>query len=157
MGKKHRPPGEQSSRSGGSDSDSTVTVIAVGAVVPATPAALAEIENHNRGTCATSSSGEDGDDKASLPRLKDQTCLMNHLGHPWQPVKDKVNSGVGQDGSLLLSSFLKGFLAGYVVAKLRTLAVLGFAVGTCTGIYAAQANMEKTLKSYFRSLQKGPD
>lgn len=66
-----------------------------------------------------------------------------------------------QDGSLLSSPFFKGFLAGYVVAKLRASAVLGFAVGTCTGIYAAQAyavpNVEKTLKNYFRSLRKGPD
>lgn len=66
-----------------------------------------------------------------------------------------------QDGSLLSSPFLKGFLAGYVVAKLRASAVLGFAVGTCTGIYAAQAyavpNVEKTLRDYLRSLRKGPD
>ena len=57
--------------------------------------------------------------------------------------------------------FLKGFLAGYVVAKLRASAVLGFAVGTCTGIYVAQAyavpNVEKTLRDYLQSLRKGPD
>ena len=66
-----------------------------------------------------------------------------------------------QDGSLLSSPFLKGFLAGYVVAKLRASAVLGFAVGTCTSIYAAQVyavpNVEKTLRDYLRSLRKGPD
>lgn len=66
-----------------------------------------------------------------------------------------------QDGSLLSSPFLKGFLAGYVVAKLRASAVLGFAVGTCTGIYAAQTyavpNVEKTVRDYLRSLRKGPN
>lgn len=76
-------------------------------------------------------------------------------------MENEVNSGVSQDGSLLSSPFLKGFLAGYVVAKLRASAVLGFAVGTCTGIYVAQSyavpNVEKTLKNYFRSLRKGPD
>lgn len=76
-------------------------------------------------------------------------------------MENEVNTGVGQDGSLLSSPFFKGFLAGYMVAKLRASAVLGFAVGTCTGIYVAQAyavpNVEKTLKNYFRSLRKGPD
>ncbi|KAJ8777292.1 hypothetical protein J1605_014675 [Eschrichtius robustus] len=120
------------------------------------------------------------DDKDSLPKLKDLAFLKNQLERLQQRVEDEVNSGVDQDlekifgehttvfqskeeqdGSLLSSPFLKGFLAGYVVAKLRASAVLGFAVGTCTGIYAAQAyavpNVEKTLRDYLRSLRKGPD
>ncbi|KAG8514482.1 putative UDP-sugar transporter protein SLC35A4, partial [Galemys pyrenaicus] len=90
----------------------------------------------------------------SLPKLKDLAFLKNQLEHLQRRVEDEVSSGVGQDGSLLSSPFLKGFLAGYMVAKLRASAVLGFAVGTCTGIYAAQAyavpNVEKTLKDYLR-------
>lgn len=66
-----------------------------------------------------------------------------------------------QDGSLLASPFLKGFLAGYLVAKLRFSAVLGFVAGTCTGIYAAQnyavPNVEKTIRDYLSSLKKGRD
>ncbi|XP_042548165.1 SLC35A4 upstream open reading frame protein [Dipodomys merriami] len=101
------------------------------------------------------------DDKDSLPKLKDLAFLKNQLEHLQQRVENEVNSGMSQDGSLLSSPFLKGFLAGYLVAKLRASAVLGFAVGTCTGIYAAQAyavpNVEKTLKDYLRSFRKGPD
>ncbi|CAO2593752.1 SLC35A4 upstream open reading frame protein [Lemmus lemmus] len=111
--------------------------------------------------CATSSAGKMADDKDSLPKLKDLTFLKNQLERLQQRVEDEVNSGVSQDGSLLSSPFLKGFLAGYVVAKLRASAVLGFTVGTCTGIYAAQSyalpNVKTTLKNYFRSLRKGPD
>nr|XP_006996552.2 SLC35A4 upstream open reading frame protein [Peromyscus maniculatus bairdii] len=112
--------------------------------------------------CATSpAGGKMADDKDSLPKLKDLTFLKKQLERLQKRVEDEVNSGVGQDGSLLSSPFLKGFLAGYVVAKLRASAVLGFAVGTCTGIYAAQSyavpNVEKTLKNYIRSLRKGPD
>uniref|UniRef100_A0A8C8UJC0 Uncharacterized protein n=1 Tax=Peromyscus maniculatus bairdii TaxID=230844 RepID=A0A8C8UJC0_PERMB len=91
----------------------------------------------------------------SLPKLKDLTFLKKQLEYLRQLVEDEANSGVGQDGSLLSSPFLKGFLAGYVVARLRVSAVLGFAVGTCTGIYVAQSytvpNVEKTLKNYIRS------
>ena len=100
------------------------------------------------------------DDKDSLPKLKDLSFLKNQLEHLQQCVEE-VSSGMCQDGSLLSSPFLKGFLAGYVVAKLRASAVLGFAVGTCTGIYAAQAyavpNVEKTLRDYLQSLRKGSD
>nr|XP_035975865.1 SLC35A4 upstream open reading frame protein-like [Halichoerus grypus] len=100
-------------------------------------------------------------DKDSLPKLKDLAFLKNQLEYLQQRVDDEVSSGVSQDGSLMSAPFLKFFLASYVVAKLRALAVLGFAVGTCTGIYAAQAhaapNVEKTLRDYLWSLQKGPN
>ncbi|CAD7670048.1 unnamed protein product [Nyctereutes procyonoides] len=100
------------------------------------------------------------DDKDSLPKLKDLVFLKNQLECLQQRVEE-VSSGVSQEGSLLSSPFLKGFLACYVVAKLRASAVLGFAVGTCTGIYAAQAyagpNVAKTLRDYLQSLRKGPD
>ncbi|XP_027976565.1 SLC35A4 upstream open reading frame protein-like [Eumetopias jubatus] len=96
------------------------------------------------------------DDKDFLPKLKDLAFLKNQLEHLQQHVEDEVSSGVSQDGLLMSSPFLKVFLAGYVVAKLRASAVLGFAVGTCTGIYAAQAhavcNVEKTSRDYLWSL-----
>lgn len=64
-----------------------------------------------------------------------------------------------QGGSLLASPFLKGFLAGYIVARLRSSALLGVAVGTCTGIYAAQnyavPNIESTIKDYINNLKGG--
>lgn len=45
------------------------------------------------------------------------------------------------------------------MAKLRFSAVLGFAVGTCTGIYAAQnyavPDVEKTVRDYLSALRKG--
>ncbi|XP_034864645.1 SLC35A4 upstream open reading frame protein-like [Mirounga angustirostris] len=100
-------------------------------------------------------------DKDSLPKLKDLAFLKNRLEHLQQRVDDEVSSGVSQDGSLMSFPFLKFFSASHVVAKPRASAVLGFAVGTCTGIYAAQThaapNVEKTLRDYLRSLRKGPN
>lgn len=64
-----------------------------------------------------------------------------------------------QGGSVLGSPLLKGFLAGYVVAKLRSSAILGALLGTITGMYAAQnyqvPNIEKTVKDYMNSFKKG--
>lgn len=63
-----------------------------------------------------------------------------------------------QDGSLLGSPFLKGFLAGYVVAKLRSSAIFGVLIGTVTGMYAAQnyqvPNVERTLKDFLNNMKK---
>uniref|UniRef100_A0A671LJ19 Uncharacterized protein n=1 Tax=Sinocyclocheilus anshuiensis TaxID=1608454 RepID=A0A671LJ19_9TELE len=63
-------------------------------------------------------------------------------------------------GSLLASPFLKGFLAGYVLSRLRSSVILGAALGTLTGIYAAQnyevPNIETSLRDFLNSLKKGP-
>ncbi|XP_040297854.1 SLC35A4 upstream open reading frame protein-like [Bufo bufo] len=100
------------------------------------------------------------DDKGS-PSLKDLAFLKGQLEGLQRKLETEVQAGVSQDGSLLSSPFLKGFLAGYIVSKLRASAFLGFVVGACTGIYAAQAyavpNVEKTIKDYLGSLKKGPD
>uniref|UniRef100_A0A8D2PQ79 Uncharacterized protein n=1 Tax=Zosterops lateralis melanops TaxID=1220523 RepID=A0A8D2PQ79_ZOSLA len=94
----------------------------------------------------------------SPPKLKDLAFLKGQLESLQRKVEDEVQAGVGQDGSLLASPLLKGFLAGYLVAKLRFSAVLGFVAGTCTGIYAAQnyavPNVEKTIRDYVNSLKK---
>lgn len=97
---------------------------------------------------------------------REKTIHNSPLGHILcRPLPDPARPCLTvlspQDGSLLASPLLKGFLAGYLVAKLRFSAVLGFVAGTCTGIYAAQnyavPNVEKTIRDYVNSLKKGRD
>ncbi|CAL8271736.1 unnamed protein product [Boreogadus saida] len=99
-------------------------------------------------------------DKDPLSQLKDLNHLKNQLEEIQRRVEDEVSVGIPQGGSLLGSPFLKGFLAGYVVAKLRSSAILGVVLGTMTGILAAQSyqvpNIEQTLKDYLNNLKKGP-
>ncbi|XP_066525836.1 SLC35A4 upstream open reading frame protein-like [Hoplias malabaricus] len=98
--------------------------------------------------------------KDPLGKLKDLADLKGQLEEIQKRVENEVQAGIPQGGSLLASPFLKGFLAGYVVSKLRASAILGVALGTLTGIFAAQnyqvPNIEETLKDYMNSLKKGP-
>lgn len=98
-------------------------------------------------------------DKSPLNQLKDLVDLKDQLEDIQRRVEDEMQAGVPPGGSLLASPFLKGFLAGYIVARLRSSALLGVAVGTCTGIFAAQSyvvpNIEQTLKGYLSSLRGG--
>ncbi|XP_026185557.1 SLC35A4 upstream open reading frame protein-like [Mastacembelus armatus] len=100
------------------------------------------------------------EDKDPFRQLKDLTQLKNQLAEIQRRVEGEVSAGVPQGSSLLGSPFLKGFLAGYVVAKLRSSAILGVLLGTITGMYAAQnyqvPNIERTVKDYMNSLKKGP-
>ncbi|XP_059506532.1 SLC35A4 upstream open reading frame protein [Stegostoma tigrinum] len=100
------------------------------------------------------------DDKDTLGKLKDLAQLKGQLESIQRRVEEEVQMGLPNGGSLLSSPFLKGFLTGYVVAKLRASAVLGVLVGTVTGIYAAQnyniPNIENSVKDYLNSVKKGP-
>lgn len=98
-------------------------------------------------------------DKNPVEQLKDLLDLKDQLEDIQKRVEDEMQAGIPPGGSLLASPFLKGFLAGYIVARLRSSALLGVAVGTCTGIFAAQSyvvpNIEETLKGYLSSLRGG--
>uniref|UniRef100_A0A673B8K4 Uncharacterized protein n=2 Tax=Sphaeramia orbicularis TaxID=375764 RepID=A0A673B8K4_9TELE len=98
-------------------------------------------------------------DKNPLNQLKDLVDLKDQLEDIQRRMEDEIQAGVPPGGSLLASPFLKGFLAGYIVARLRSSALMGVAVGTCTGIYAAQnyrvPNIETTIKDYMSSLRGG--
>lgn len=111
--------------------------------------------------CSVSGGGTMANGKDPLTQLKDLAQLKDQLEDIQKRVENEVQIGIPQGGSLLASPFLKGFLAGYVVAKLRASAVLGVALGTLTGIYTAQTyqvpNIETTIKDYLNSLKKGPN
>ncbi|KAK2904094.1 SLC35A4 upstream open reading frame protein [Channa argus] len=100
------------------------------------------------------------DGKDPLKHLKDLTQLKSQLEEIQRRVENEVSAGLPKGSTVLGSPFLKGFVAGYVVAKLRSSAFLGILLGTITGIYAAQTyqvpNIERTVKEYTNSFKKGP-
>lgn len=100
------------------------------------------------------------DDKDPLKQLKDLTQLKKQLEELRLKVEGEISTGIPEGGSVLVSPALKGFLAGYVVAKLRSSAILGVLLGTVTGIYAAQnyqvPNIQRTVKDFFDNAKKGP-
>uniref|UniRef100_A0A3Q3GU59 Uncharacterized protein n=1 Tax=Labrus bergylta TaxID=56723 RepID=A0A3Q3GU59_9LABR len=116
-----------------------------------------EEEEGGRGT--TNTSDNMGNDKNPLGQLKDLVELKDQLEDIQRRMEDEIQAGVPPGGSFLASPFLKGFLAGYVVARLRSSALMGVVVGTCTGIYAAQnyavPNIESTVKDYISNLRGG--
>ncbi|XP_053188724.1 SLC35A4 upstream open reading frame protein-like [Scomber japonicus] len=99
------------------------------------------------------------DGKDPVSQLRDLVDLKDQLEDIQRRIEDEIQTGVPPGGSLLGSPFLKGFLAGYIVARLRSSALLGVAVGTCTGIYAAQnyavPNIENSVKDYINKLKGG--
>ncbi|XP_061913762.1 SLC35A4 upstream open reading frame protein-like [Entelurus aequoreus] len=96
-------------------------------------------------------------DKTPLGQLRDLVELKDQLEDIQKRMEDEIHAGVPAGGSLLGSPFLKGFLAGYIVARFRSSALLGVAIGACTGIYAAQnykiPNVENTVKDYISNLK----
>ncbi|KAK2115822.1 hypothetical protein P7K49_006448 [Saguinus oedipus] len=100
------------------------------------------------------------DDKESLPNIKDLAFLKNQLENLQWHVEDEVNSRVGQDGSLLSSPFLKGFLAS-CGGHTEGISSIGLCHEhlcwhLCSSSYAVP-NVEMALKDYLQSLCKGPD
>ncbi|XP_038555188.1 SLC35A4 upstream open reading frame protein-like [Micropterus salmoides] len=99
-------------------------------------------------------------DKDPLKQLKDLTQLKNQLEEIQRRVESEISVGIPQGGSVLGSPFLKGFLAGYMVAKLRSSAIAGVLLGTITGMYVAQSyqvpNIERTVRDYLNNMKKGP-
>ncbi|CAK6967061.1 SLC35A4 upstream open reading frame protein-like [Scomber scombrus] len=99
------------------------------------------------------------DGKDPVSQLRDLVDLKDQLEDIQRRIEDEIQTGVPPGGSLLASPFLKGFLAGYIVARLRSSALLGVAVGTCTGIFAAQnyavPNIENYVKDYINKLKGG--
>ncbi|KAK1788120.1 hypothetical protein P4O66_016587, partial [Electrophorus voltai] len=97
-------------------------------------------------------------DKDPFSHLKSLAFLKGQVEDIRKQVENEVQV-VAPQASVLGSPFLKGLLAGYMVAKLRSSAIVGVLVGTCTGIYAAQSykvpNIEQTIKDYFSSFRKG--
>ncbi|XP_020777681.1 SLC35A4 upstream open reading frame protein-like [Boleophthalmus pectinirostris] len=100
------------------------------------------------------------DDKDPSKQLKDLTQLKKQLQELRLRVEGEISEDTPHGDSGLASPFLKGFLAGYVVAKLRSSAILGVLLGTATGVYAAQTyqvpNIERTIKDFFNKAKKAP-
>ncbi|XP_028315658.1 SLC35A4 upstream open reading frame protein-like [Gouania willdenowi] len=98
-------------------------------------------------------------DKDTVKQLKNLSKLKLQLEEIQSLVESEVSAGLPQGGSVLGSPFLKGVLAGYVLARLRSSALLGgVMLGTVTGMYAAQnyqvPNVERTVKEYMNSMKK---